>query len=184
MASGLCAGGCDVSNRIKHRDQRTYLEFLLMPARSKMSRGDQFSRVDAYLSHRRSLWILPWPLTVLSRWETNLKRDISRVYIWNEISSRTVLTTWTLSKSGGSFRLQCPVQKRATGESQQRMGISGQSYHIPLPSGPEPAAIAADRLERGNMGNISPTSCTGKVVGDSITELKAPATSKMRYERF
>jgi hypothetical protein len=55
------------------------------------------------------------------------------------------------------------------------MGASGQLYHLPLPSGAEPAATDVDlrvgRAGVSDMGNTSATTFAGKVVGDSITEL-------------
>lgn len=94
------------------------------------------------------------------------------------------------------------------------MGVSGQLYHLPLPSGAEPVAMDVDLRDgpasASDMGNTSATTFAGKVVGDSITELidvelyglkliaggkifswesivadlKEPATSKTRYGNF
>ena len=52
------------------------------------------------------------------------------------------------------------------------MGVSGQLYHLPLPSG-EPAVTDVD-LRDGpaiDMRNSSATTSAGRVVGDGITEL-------------
>ena len=52
------------------------------------------------------------------------------------------------------------------------MGVSGQLYHLPLPSG-EPTVTDVD-LRDGpaiDMGNTSATTFAGRVVGDGITEL-------------
>ena len=54
------------------------------------------------------------------------------------------------------------------------MGVSGQLYHLPLPSGAEPAATADVDLRDGpacDVGNTSATTCADKVVGDSVAEL-------------
>jgi hypothetical protein len=55
------------------------------------------------------------------------------------------------------------------------MGVSGQLYHIPLPSASGPVELAdVDlRLDEGPnaMGNISATTFAGRVVGDNIMEL-------------
>ena len=47
------------------------------------------------------------------------------------------------------------------------MGISGQLYHVPLPSG---TVLNVDLREglAGVMGNISATTSAGNVVGDNI----------------
>jgi hypothetical protein len=53
------------------------------------------------------------------------------------------------------------------------MGVSGQLYHLPLPSEAEPVAMDVDLLDgpASGTGNTSATTFAGKVVGDSITEL-------------
>ena len=55
------------------------------------------------------------------------------------------------------------------------MGVSGQLYHLPLPSGAEPETMDVDLRDgrASGMGNTSATTFAGKVVGDldSITEL-------------
>ena len=69
------------------------------------------------------------------------------------------------------FVLQWPVQYREKGESQQIMGVSGQLYHLPLPSDAEPPAMKVDLRDgpASDMGNTSATTFAGKLVGDSIT---------------
>ena len=56
------------------------------------------------------------------------------------------------------------------------MGVSGQLYHLPLPSGAEPAVTDVDLRDgpASNTGNASATTFAGKVVGDSITGLRGP----------
>lgn len=52
------------------------------------------------------------------------------------------------------------------------MGVSGQLYHLPLPSEVEPEAMDVDLLDgpASGTGNTSATTFAGKVVGDTITE--------------
>ena len=68
------------------------------------------------------------------------------------------------------FVLHSPVQKRECGESQKSMGVSGELYTLPLPSGATKLAtwdidLRGDRVS----GNTSATTSAGKVVGDRFT---------------
>ena len=93
------------------------------------------------------------------------------------------------------------------------MGVSGQLYHLPVPSGTDSEPIAVDvDLRDGptsDMWNTSATTSAGKVVGNGtepidvelhglklmagspifswasiVTDLKGSATSKTRYANF
>ena len=70
------------------------------------------------------------------------------------------------------FVLHSPVQKRECGESQKSMGVSGELYTLPLPSGAAKLATWDMDLQGDRVcGNTSATTSAGRVVGDSITEL-------------
>lgn len=79
----------------------------------------------------------------------------------------------------GTFSRQWPVQKRAGGESQKAIGVSGEPYHIgPEIAGEKHAPLIVDLRERADCTGItSATTAAGRLVGDDSPGSKLSAGS-------